>query len=124
MNTRGASLTGSLVVGCVAAAVGFWAGNAVDRTRAEERAVAKTAPGKVGKTTDSGNGYLLQSPGATATGRENIDYGLGDSAAAKLKPYPMPCKAATERRSICTAMLAAVPARGARRPSTCRGKNG
>jgi cytochrome c peroxidase len=93
MNARRASLAGSLVVGCVAAAIGFWAGNAVDRTRAEERAVAETAPGKVGKTTDSGNGYLLQSPGATATGRENIDYGLGDSAAAKLKPYPMPCKA-------------------------------
>jgi cytochrome c peroxidase len=34
------------------------------------------------------NLHLLQSPGATATGREVSDFGLGDSHISRLKPYP------------------------------------
>jgi cytochrome c peroxidase len=49
----------------------------------------------VGKRTSkdsSGAGsYLKQSPGATATGAMECDYGLGSSHVSKLEPYPQPC---------------------------------
>jgi hypothetical protein len=88
MSMRRASLAGSLAVACIAAAAGFWAGNAVDRTQAEEGTKGKAATAKTYKTGDAGENYLRQSPAAVAVGRENCDYGLGDCAADKLKPYP------------------------------------
>src|SRR5262249_41929293 len=90
MSMRRASLAGSLAVACIAAAAGFWAGNAVDRTRAEEGTKGKAAA-KTYKTGDGGENYLRQSPAAVAVGGKNCDYGLGDCAADKLKPYPAPC---------------------------------
>ncbi len=87
MKLRRVSLAGPLAVAGLAGLLGFWAGNAVDRTRAEERA-AKEAPAKAYKAGDAGPNYLRQSPAAVAVGREECDYGLGDCAADKLKPYP------------------------------------
>jgi cytochrome c peroxidase len=88
MTTRGASLAGSLVVGCVAAAAGFWAGNALDRTHAEDGATGDVRPAKTYKAGQSSDNYLRQTPAAIAVGREPSDYGLGDCAADKLKQYP------------------------------------
>src|SRR5262249_1265477 len=90
MRMQRVSLAGPLAIAGLAAALGFWAGNAVDRSRAEEKGGAKNAaaPAKTYKPTDAGDGYLRQSPAAVAVGREECDYGLGDCAASKLKPYP------------------------------------
>src|SRR5262249_50634318 len=95
MTVRRASLGGSLAVVGVAALVGFWAGNAVDRSRGQARPAPATPPAKPpkpSKAADGGDTYLKQSPGAIADGRESCDYGLGECAADKLKPYPAPCK--------------------------------
>ena len=88
MITRRASLAGSLVVGCVAAAVGFWAGNAVDHTQAGEGTKGDTSSAKSYKSSKGSDSYLRQTPAAVAIGREKCDYGLGDCASDKLKPYP------------------------------------
>src|SRR5262249_38615768 len=90
MRMQRVSLAGPLAIAGLAAALGFWAGNAVDRSRAEEKGDGKNAaaPAKTYKSTDAGDGYLRQSPAAVAVGREEHDYGLGDCAASKLKSYP------------------------------------
>jgi cytochrome c peroxidase len=90
MRMQRVSLAGPLAIAGLAAVLGFWAGNAVDRSRAEEKGGAKNAatPTKTYKSSDAGETYLRQSPAAVAVGREECDYGLGDCAASKLKPYP------------------------------------
>jgi cytochrome c peroxidase len=75
----------------VTALAGFWAGSALDRTKAEERrgsAAAVDRPDQPYATSSGGDRYLRQSPAAKAAGRQETDWGLGESHASKLKPYP------------------------------------
>lgn len=85
------STAGSLALAGLAAALGFWAGNATERGSAQDRADGKTpaATPEKGYAKGKSNGqYLFQSPAAMAVGRAQTDYGLGDCAASKLQPYP------------------------------------
>src|SRR5439155_10888096 len=82
----------------VAAAAGFWSGNALDRSSAEDKlrrkegpapSVASRSPDRAAtRTPAAGDYYLQQSPEAKAVNREDNDYGLGDCHVSRLKPYP------------------------------------
>jgi cytochrome c peroxidase len=90
MSACKASVTGSLAIALLAGLLGFWAGNALDRSAAQQNQpdkvpIAKSKPEAV---PPAGDQYLRQSPAARATDRPPTDYGLGPNHVSKLKPYP------------------------------------
>src|SRR5437868_2604438 len=89
MNPRRVSITCS-VVAVLAAALGFWAGNTVEPSVAQERSKTKAAASLIRSSPadEPGDAYLRQSPAATASGREFCDYGLGPNHVSKLPAYP------------------------------------
>jgi cytochrome c peroxidase len=89
MNLRRVTVAGPLAIAGLAAAIGFWAGNHVERSTAQEKDGAKpSAPAaKDDAQHTGGDQYLRQSPAAKAD-RDDNDYGLGDCYYTKLKPYP------------------------------------
>jgi cytochrome c peroxidase len=91
MSKGRASFAGLTVLAGLMAVLGFFAGSAVGPSHAEDRRA--NGPGHGPAETPAAprpaaDQYLRQSPAAVAEGREPNDYGLGDNAAAKLKPYP------------------------------------
>ncbi len=77
MSTRKATVTYSLCLASLAAAVGFWAGST--RSAAQEDKGA----GKSYSTNDP-----KPNPGGKAANQGGNDFGLGDGHVSKLKPYP------------------------------------
>jgi hypothetical protein len=70
--------------------MGFVIATIMQSTRAREGDAHgnPVAAERVNTPRDATNQYLLQSREAKAVNRDDIDYGLGDCAASKLKPYP------------------------------------
>src|SRR3989442_14543426 len=73
MNTRKAKVTYSLCLASLATAAGFWAGN--------------TMAGSAAQDGKNGLGEKTYA-GVKATNHADNDYGLGDGHVSKLKPYP------------------------------------
>jgi cytochrome c peroxidase len=84
-----ASAAGSLALAGLTAILGFWAGSNALRTTApgQDVSAAPAGPDKRPSPRAENGDYLRQSPGARANDEGN-DYGLGDSHASRLKPYP------------------------------------
>ena len=89
MSKRRVSVAGGMIVTCLAATLGFWAGSDVGPGRAQTSPGGAVAPAAPDRPTAAhpGDGYLKQSPGARAEDGDANDYGLGDGHVSKLKPY-------------------------------------
>src|ERR1700724_2777795 len=88
MSTRKTTVSYTLALAGLAAAVGFWAGTTIDRSSAQDNKGSQAPADKSYTTTDTSPLFLKQSPGAKAANHEANDYGLGDGHVSKLKPYP------------------------------------
>src|SRR5438132_4985067 len=89
MSARKASVTCSLMI-AGAGLLGFWAGNTVKPTAAQERVARNTETAAVNPVPapPPADHYLRQSRAAKAPDREANDYGLGPNHASKLATYP------------------------------------
>src|SRR5713101_328251 len=72
----------------LALAVGFWAGNGLDRISAQDRRARNGSADTEKSSTVRSSEYLRQSPGAKRQNGLENDYGLDDCYVTKLKPYP------------------------------------
>jgi cytochrome c peroxidase len=78
-----------LIIILPALAIGFWAGNAIDRIAAQDRqARNELVDSEKYSSTRTGGQYLRQSQGAKRQHGLDNDYGLGENHISKLPPYP------------------------------------
>src|ERR1051325_7130925 len=81
--------THGLIILVVGAGLGYWTSHLKARSSpANFLASAQAAENPADTSKPASSLHLRQSPAAVATGREETDYGLGESYYKKLQPYP------------------------------------
>ena len=86
---RRSSAIGGVLLLLLGVALGYWGSHTKNRSFvASAKAGQESGGAPASASTAAPNMHLRQSPGAVASGREEDDYGLGDSFYRKLKPYP------------------------------------